>query len=126
MKRRYKVLNGALLLLLLALAGLAVALSHDSPCGAAPAVPAGTTVMKAAVHRCYGAPDVAVKVEDIPKPALAANRVLVKVHAAAVNPLDWHMVRGSPYFVRLDAGIGAPESVEIGADFAGTQVSCSH
>jgi NADPH:quinone reductase-like Zn-dependent oxidoreductase len=121
MKRRYKLLNGALLLLVLALAGLAIALSHDSPCGAAYApVPAGASSMKAAVHRCYGPPDVVVKIEDLPKPEIADDRVLVKVHAAAVNPLDWHMVRGSPYLVRLDAGIGAPASVQSGADFAGT------
>jgi len=121
MKRRYKVLNVALLLLVLALASFAVALSHDSPCGAS-SVPelADTPSMKAAVHRCYGPPDLVVKIEDIPRPALADDRVLVKVHAAALNPLDWHMVRGNPYLMRLDAGLGAPQSVQLGDDFAGT------
>jgi NADPH:quinone reductase-like Zn-dependent oxidoreductase len=120
MKRRYKLLNGVLLVVGIALAGWAIALSHDSPCAAAPALPAGTDGMKALVHRCYGPPDGVAKLEVVAKPRLADDRVLVKVHAAAVNPLDWHMVRGSPYMVRLVGGMGAPADVEIGSDFAGT------
>jgi NADPH:quinone reductase-like Zn-dependent oxidoreductase len=46
--------------------------------------------------------------------------VLVKVHAASVNPLDWHYLEGTPYLVRLDRGIGKPEDPRLGVDFAGT------
>jgi NADPH:quinone reductase-like Zn-dependent oxidoreductase len=119
MKLRYKILSVVLVLVAVMLSWLAVSLSHDSPCGPAPAPPAQTTLMKAVVHRCYGAPDV-LRLEDIAKPTAADNEVLVQVHAASVNPLDWHYLRGTPYIVRLDAGFGKPENPRLGVDFAGT------
>ena len=76
--------------------------------------------MKAAVARCYGAPDV-VRIEDIEKPTPTADELLVKVRAAAVNPLDWHRVRGTPYYPsRKRNGFGAPREPRLGVDFAGT------
>lgn len=75
--------------------------------------------MKAVVYRCYGAPDV-LSLEDVEKPVPADDEVLVKVHAASVNPLDWHYMRGSPYLMRLSAGIGAPDDIRMGVDYAGT------
>jgi NADPH:quinone reductase-like Zn-dependent oxidoreductase len=75
--------------------------------------------MKAIVYRCYGAPDV-LKLENIEKPAPTATQVLVKVRAASVNPYDWHFMRGKPYFMRLDSGIGAPKETRFGVDYAGT------
>jgi NADPH:quinone reductase-like Zn-dependent oxidoreductase len=102
-----------------ALATLAYTLSHDSACGPAPSLPNDAKLMKAAVYRCYGPPDV-LKVENIEKPTPADNQVLVKVHAAALNPLDWHYTRGEPYIMRIDAGVGAPKNPRLGVDFAGT------
>jgi NADPH:quinone reductase-like Zn-dependent oxidoreductase len=102
-----------------ALVTLALVLSHDSPCGAATASSDGTTRMKAAAQRCYGSAEV-LKLEEVPKPTIADDEVLVKVVAAAVNPLDWHYMRGKPYFMRLSAGIGSPNDVRVGVDFAGT------
>lgn len=78
--------------------------------------------MKAIVYRCYGSPDV-LKLEEIAQPPPADNRMLVKVHAASVNPLDWHYMRGEPYVMRPEAGIGAPNNIHMGVDFAGTVVS---
>jgi NADPH:quinone reductase-like Zn-dependent oxidoreductase len=75
--------------------------------------------MKAIVYRCYGSPDV-LEFEDVEKPTPADNEVLVKVHAASVNPLDWHYMRGSPYIMRLGSGLGAPKDSRLGVDFAGT------
>jgi NADPH:quinone reductase-like Zn-dependent oxidoreductase len=75
--------------------------------------------MKAIVYRCYGGPEV-LKFEDVEKPALADNKVLIRVHAASLNPLDWHYMRGLPYILRLGAGVGAPEDDTMGVDFAGT------
>jgi NADPH:quinone reductase-like Zn-dependent oxidoreductase len=75
--------------------------------------------MKAAVYRCYGSPDV-VKLEPVPKPTLEDDRMLVKVHAASVNPLDWHYMRGKPYIMRAGAGMGTPGDIWLGVDFAGT------
>jgi NADPH:quinone reductase-like Zn-dependent oxidoreductase len=75
--------------------------------------------MKAIVYRCYGSSDV-LGFEDIEKPTPADDEVLVKVVAAAVNPLDWHFMRGTPYFLRLMTGVGAPDFSGLGVDFAGT------
>jgi hypothetical protein len=91
-----------------AVAVLAVVLSHDSPCGPAPALSANTESMKAIVYRCYGAPEV-LSFESIEKPAPADNEILVKVGTAAVNLLDWHYTRGETCFMRLGSGLGAPK-----------------
>ena len=107
MKRRYKVLGAVSMLVVVALSSLALVLSHNSPCAVAQAQPAGVQSMKAVVHRCYGPPEV-LRLEDIARPTLADDRVLIKVHAASVNPLDWHLMRGEPYLIRGMAGLGAP------------------
>src|SRR6202048_2705732 len=101
---RYKILSVILILVAVGLVSLALALSHDSACGPAPLLPNNAKLMKAIVHRCYGSPDV-LKFEDIEKPTAADDQVLVKVHAASVNPLDWHYTRGTPYLVRTDSGL---------------------
>jgi NADPH:quinone reductase-like Zn-dependent oxidoreductase len=119
MTLRRKILSGVLLLIVVTVAVLAVMLSHDAPCGVAQPLSANTPSMQAAVYRCYGSPDV-VKLEPVPKPTLEDDRMLVKVHAASVNPLDWHYVRGKPYVMRASAGMGAPEDIRLGVDFAGT------
>jgi NADPH:quinone reductase-like Zn-dependent oxidoreductase len=120
MKLRYKVLGVVSVLVAVAVLSLAVALSHDSPCAPAPALPGNAQLMKAIVSRCYGPPDV-LKLEDIEKPSPADDELLVKVHAAAANPLDYHRVRGKPYIMRMmGSGVGAPESTRVGVDFAGT------
>jgi NADPH:quinone reductase-like Zn-dependent oxidoreductase len=119
MKLRYKVLGGIAILFVGAIAALGLAVSHDSTCPAAPPLAANTPTMKAIVYRCYGTPDV-LKLEEIAKPIPADDRVLVKVHAASVNPLDWHYMTGKPYVMRVASGVGKPDSVLMGADFAGT------
>ena len=119
MKLRYKLLGGVVVILVGAIVALGLVLSHDSPCQAAPPLAANTQSMKAIVYRCYGNADV-LKLEQIAKPAPADDRVLVKVHAASVNPLDWHYMQGKPYVMRAAAGVGRPESILMGADFAGT------
>ena len=118
MKLRYRITGGILLFVAVALAALAIALGHDSACGPAPSLPGNATLMKAMVHRCYGAPEV-LKLEDIAKPVPAADEVLVRVHAASVNPLDWHYMRGKPYIMRMGVGFGAPDNTRLGVDFAG-------
>jgi NADPH:quinone reductase-like Zn-dependent oxidoreductase len=119
MARRSKVLSTVLVVVIAAGAALALLLSHDSPCGVTPAAPPGTQTMKAMVYRCYGSPDV-VKLEEIAKPTLADDRMLIRVRAASVNPLDWHYMRGKPYILRPSAGLGAPKDIRLGVDFAGT------
>ena len=114
-----RVLRIVLIVVVIAMVPLALVLSHDSPCTVAPALGAGATPMKAIVSRCYGPPD-ALKFEDVEKPTPADDQVLVKVHAAAVNPLDFHYMRGTPYIMRMDSGIGTPKNARLGVDFAGT------
>jgi NADPH:quinone reductase-like Zn-dependent oxidoreductase len=115
----FKVVRAVVVLVLIALVPLSIVLSHDSACGPAPAPGATAEQMKGVVYRCYGSPAV-LKLEDIDKPVAGDDQVLVKVHAAAVNPLDFHYLHGTPYPMRLDSGIGTPKNTRLGVDFAGT------
>jgi NADPH:quinone reductase-like Zn-dependent oxidoreductase len=74
--------------------------------------------MKAIVYEKYGSPDV-LKLKEVGKPTPKDNEVLVKIRAASVNPLDWHNMRGTPFLVRLSAGILKPKNTRLGADIAG-------
>ena len=76
--------------------------------------------MRAAVYSEYGGPEV-VRLVEIDSPTVADNEMLVKVHAAALNPLDWHFMRGSPYPIRFGQGLKRPSAARrLGVDFAGT------
>ena len=74
--------------------------------------------MKAIVYRRYGSPDV-LQYEETEKPAPGEHEVVVQVHAASLNPLDWHFMRGSPYGIRLKTGLGKPKDRRLGTDVAG-------
>jgi NADPH:quinone reductase-like Zn-dependent oxidoreductase len=74
--------------------------------------------MRAITYSRYGSPDL-LRVTDIPKPTPAKGQVLIRVRAAAVNPYDWHFMRGIPYFMRLMTGLRAPRRNTLGADLAG-------
>ncbi|MBV9008946.1 MAG: NAD(P)-dependent alcohol dehydrogenase [Verrucomicrobia bacterium] len=75
--------------------------------------------MKAVIRCDYGSPD-ALKVADVQKPAPGPDEILVKVRAASVNPLDWHMMEGTPYLMRIGTGLRKPTDVFLGVDYAGT------
>ena len=75
--------------------------------------------MKAIVYREYGGPEV-LHIEDIEKPAPTDEQVLVRVQAASLNPYDMHFLHGTPYFMRLSAGLRKPKFTGIGVDFSGT------
>lgn len=119
MRRWRAVMLGLLAVVLALVAGLAMVLRYESACPPAPAADGGPTAMRALLRRCYGGTD-RLAIERVPRPALADDTVLVKVHVAAVNPLDWHYMRGKPYVMRFDSGLGAPKDAGIGVDFAGT------
>lgn len=74
--------------------------------------------MKAIVYHNYGSPDV-LACEEVEKPTAGDNQVLVRVRAIAVNPYDWHYMRGKPYFLRLMSGLTGPKITRFGADLAG-------
>jgi NADPH:quinone reductase-like Zn-dependent oxidoreductase len=75
--------------------------------------------MKAIVYEKYGPPDV-LELREVDKPVVGDDQVLVRVHAASVNPVDWHTMTGTPYMVRMMAGLLKPKSEFLGVDFAGT------
>ena len=75
--------------------------------------------MKAIVYTKYGPPDV-LQLKEVEKPTPKDNEVLIKVHAASVNALDWHFLRGTPFLVRLmGGGLLKPKNKILGADMAG-------
>jgi NADPH:quinone reductase-like Zn-dependent oxidoreductase len=74
--------------------------------------------MKAIVYHNYGSPDV-LTCEEVEKPAPRDDEVLIKVRAASVNPLDWHYMRGEPYFLRMMTGLHKPKVARLGVDVAG-------
>ena len=85
----------------------------DEPAPAAPRTP-----MKAVVYCEYGPPDV-LKLDAIEKPVPNDSQLLIKVRAAAVNPVDWHFMRGQPYIGRLGMGLRKPTETRLGVDYAG-------
>jgi len=77
--------------------------------------------MKAIVRHRYGTADV-LELASLPKPTPSGNEVLIRIRAAALNPFDWHMMRGTPWFLRLFIGLRKPKSIRLGVDVAGTIV----
>ncbi|MDX2145470.1 MAG: NAD(P)-dependent alcohol dehydrogenase [Rhodospirillaceae bacterium] len=109
-----RILGG--LLGLVVVAGLIAYAMSDNSCGQTAAI-AGTRI-KAVVQCEYGPPEI-LKLEDVAKPAPDDDQVLVKVRAAAVNPAEWHLVRGKPYVVRAVMGLRKPREIRLGTDYAG-------
>lgn len=73
--------------------------------------------MKAIVRHRYGGPEV-LQFEDLPVPVAGEDQVLVRVRAASVNPVDWHMMTGVPYLTRIGAW-RQPKDPGVGTDLAG-------
>ena len=74
--------------------------------------------MKAIVQREYGSPEV-LRLDEVDRPMVGDDQVLVRMKAAGVNPWDWHFVTGRPKAVRLQAGFRRPKNQVPGADGAG-------
>ena len=75
--------------------------------------------MKAVVYHKYGSPDV-LNLEEVKKPTLKEDEVLVKVHAASINSWDWDLLRGTPFLARLvGGGLLKPKHKILGTDIAG-------
>lgn len=74
--------------------------------------------MKAIIRTRYGSPDV-LQLQEVEKPIPKDDEVLVRVHAASVNTLDWHVMRGQPFPVRADRGLRKPKDTRLGVDLAG-------
>jgi NADPH:quinone reductase-like Zn-dependent oxidoreductase len=74
--------------------------------------------MKAIVYTKYGSPDV-LELKEVEKPVPKDDEALIKVHAAAANPADWHLMRAEPFLARLENGLLKPKNSRLGADVAG-------
>ena len=74
--------------------------------------------MRAIVQRRYGSSEV-LGVEEVDKPEVTDGSVLIRVHAASVNPLDWHRMTGLPYVARIESGLLAPKRPGLGRDVSG-------
>ena len=75
--------------------------------------------MKAILHTQYGPPD-DLQFEDVEKPTLKDNEVLVKIYAASLNFGDKALVMGKPFLIRLMGyGLLKPKHPIPGGDIAG-------
>lgn len=74
--------------------------------------------MKAITKHKYGGPGV-LCLEEVEKPKVKENHLLVSVKSNSANPADWHILRGRPFFARLTLGFFKPKVKILGADFAG-------
>ena len=74
--------------------------------------------MKAIRYCEYGDPDEVLKLDEIERPVPNGNQVLVRVRAAALNPLD--VTVRTPMWIRLLIGRRKPKETRLGVDYAGT------
>ncbi len=75
--------------------------------------------MKAILYTKYGPPE-ALQLTEVEKPAPTERQVLVKVHAASANALEWRGFTMSPLLLRLMGGLRKPRDPKMGVDVAGT------
>lgn len=80
------------------------------------------TQMKAAVYRRYGAPEV-LEIGHVERPSPEGDEILVEVVASSLNAGDHHLMRGTPFPIRLMFGLLAPKQPILGADVAGRVVA---
>jgi NADPH:quinone reductase-like Zn-dependent oxidoreductase len=74
--------------------------------------------MKAANRSKYGPPEV-IKIEEMAKPKPNDNEILIRVHATTVNRTDCAHLTGKPYVMQFFIGLGTPNTLTLGTDFAG-------
>jgi NADPH:quinone reductase-like Zn-dependent oxidoreductase len=74
--------------------------------------------MKAILYTRPGPPEV-LRYEEIPKPTPADDEVLLRIRAASVNPLDWRLLQGGPFLVRLLLGMRKQKVTRPGREVAG-------
>ena len=75
--------------------------------------------MQAIVQDRYGSAEV-LEAQDIERPTIGDDEVLVRVRAASVHVGDWILMTGTPYVMRLGTGLSKPKNPVPGTDIAGT------
>jgi NADPH:quinone reductase-like Zn-dependent oxidoreductase len=76
-------------------------------------------VMKAIVYTKYGGPEV-LNLQEIPKPIIKENEILIRQHATTVNSGDVRLRKADPYLVRLVYGVLKPKLQVLGMVISGT------
>jgi NADPH:quinone reductase-like Zn-dependent oxidoreductase len=74
--------------------------------------------MKAIVQDVYGDADV-LRLDDVDRPAIGPDELLVEVRAAGVDPGVWHLMTGLPLMIRPALGLTKPRERVRGLDVAG-------
>ena len=74
--------------------------------------------MRAIVYQHFGSADI-LECQEVEKPVPGHDEVLIKVRAASINPLDWKLMKGGPFIMRLLFGLGKPKLKRPGVDVAG-------
>lgn len=83
-------------------------------------VTTGATTMKAIVQDEYGEAEDVLRLEEIDRPEIGDDEVLLRVHAAGVDRGVWHLMAGLPYPVRLMGyGVRTPKNRVLGREVAG-------
>lgn len=52
----------------------------------------------------YGAPCDVLHMKNVPKPVTTEDKIVVRVLAVTTHAGDWHLIRGTPYLIRLIFG----------------------
>jgi NADPH:quinone reductase-like Zn-dependent oxidoreductase len=76
-------------------------------------------MMKAIVQDGYGSPERVLRLEDVERPPVGDEDVLIRLRATSVNTPDWITVTGVPYILRLRSGLRRPRRPVRGTDVAG-------
>ena len=80
--------------------------------------------MRAIVYDRYGEADDVLRLDDVDRPAIGDDEVLVQVVAAGVDRGAWHLMTGLPYPIRLAGyGLRAPKNPVLGREVAGRVVA---
>src|SRR5687767_10656969 len=86
-----------------------------------------TPLMKAALCRRYGPPEV-IEIADVPRPKVGAKDVLIQVRATTVTAGDWRLRSGNVppgfgLFIRVAVGFRGPRDPILGGEIAGDVVA---